>query len=194
MIRQVQCTRPVPKCPLFYLTRGFPHCSYLLLSLQSTLSLSFPLCLSLSHTHAHALLFTLVVMSSPLYPRRLRLRSSSNTQLFARCQGQVRVTLVWNKRDGDKLELGHAAALGDGLYHGLVPFFSVSGKKKNQTEPWGEKSSDRNHYYYIYFAPTMVFFLWFNTFLLILTIKKVQQTERGLPRCCVTLLCISNTL
>lgn len=31
-MRQVQCTRQVPKCPLFHLTKGFPHQSYLLLS------------------------------------------------------------------------------------------------------------------------------------------------------------------
>lgn len=38
IIRQVQCARQVPKCPIFSLTRGFPTYSYLLLSLQSTLS------------------------------------------------------------------------------------------------------------------------------------------------------------
>lgn len=125
-IRQVQCTRRVPKCLLFYLRRAFPIARFY--SLPYALHNILPLPLSRTHTHAqhaHALIFPLAVMSSPLYVRRLWLRSSSNTQQSGRCQGQVGVTLVRNKRDEDKLELGYGAALDDGSCQRHAPSLSI---------------------------------------------------------------------
>lgn len=142
MLSEVQSTKPVPGCPLFYLTKGlFPLFILTSFSTVSTLYL-----VSLFSTHG--LFYSLVVMSSPLYPGRLWLRSSSNTQQFAKSQGQVRVTLVRNKTEGNKLESSDAAALDDWLWHGLVPVL---------TEPWGKTSSDHNHYHYTYFLWLVVF-------------------------------------
>lgn len=121
MIRQVQCTRRVPKCPLFHLTRGFPHCSYLLLSAQST---PYTLSLSMSFSHAQPPLFILShalvssgcnELSTPaqqgvteVFIKRTAIREVPRTGKSHSSEAPL-----WNRREGNKLGFGYGAALDD---------------------------------------------------------------------------------
>lgn len=145
VIRQVQCTRPVPKCPLFHLTRGFPHSSYLLLSpssfcpsllLSHTHTNTNTYTDSYTHTHTNLFIHPYALVSSGCnespQPRRLWLRSSNAAIRTVPRTGKSHSSMLtlWNRREWKKLEFDYAEAPDDWLCLGLVPCLQHLLKKK----------------------------------------------------------------
>lgn len=144
-IRQVQCTRRVPKCLLFYLRRAFPIARFYSLLYTPHNILPLPLLRAHTRTACTRSYFSIGCNELP------SLREEAVTEVF------IKYTAIWkvprtgrshNKRDGDKLELGYGAALDDGSCQRYAPSLSILDHFKY--EPNGEINSNVNDFYHVY--------------------------------------------